>query len=397
MRLKSKKKDLVILAGGKGSRVKNYLNKLPKPMVKINGIPFLKILIQHYSRYDLNKIYILAGYRGKIIRDTFHKKKFNFVDVECIIEKKPMDTFGCLYSIKKKLNDFYIVNGDSFLDFNLANLKIQKNKIASIAIVKNTNYLKNNKLSNLKIIKNNLVSYAKRGGLMNAGVYYFKKEILNYVSNQSKSLEKNIIPLLIKNKLLCGYYVNSKKFIDIGTPKNLSFIIKNYSYFFKKPGVFLDRDGVINYDKGYTYRIKDFKFKTGVIEGLKKLIENNFYLFIVTNQAGIAKKKYKLQDFINLQQYIKTYLSNKNIYFDDVKFCPFHPDSKIKKYKKNSKYRKPGNLMIEQIFKERVVDRSKSFMIGDKITDFICANKSGIKFYYTQSNFKKLILSILNK
>ena len=397
MILKSKKKDLVILAGGKGSRIKEYLNRIPKPMVKINGVPFLKLLVHHYSRYDLNKIYILAGYRGKIIRDAFHKKKFNFVDVECIIEKRPMDTFGCLNSIKNKLNDFYVVNGDSFADFNLANLKIKKNKIASIAIIKNINYLKNKKLSNLKIDKNNLISYTKKRGLMNAGIYFFKKEILNLASNRSISLEKKIMPWLIKDKLVCGQYIDNKKFIDIGTPQNLNFIIKNFSYFFKKPGVFLDRDGVLNFDKGYTHKIKDFKFKPGVIEGLKKLNEKNFYLFVVTNQAGIAKKKYKFQDFINLQKYIKTYLCNRNIYIDDVKFCPFHPNAKIKKYRKNSKYRKPGNLMIEKIFKERVVDRSKSFMIGDKITDFKCANKSDIRFYYTQNNFKKLILSILKK
>ena len=69
--------------------------------------------------------------------------------------------------------------------------------------------------------------------------------------------------------------------------------------------------------------------------------------------------------------------------------------AKIKKFRKRSNYRKPGNLMIKSIIKDRLINLNKSFMIGDKISDFKCASKSGIKFYYTQKNFKQLILSII--
>ncbi len=395
MNLKTKKKDLVILAGGKGTRIKNYLNGKPKPMIKIKDIPFLSFIINHFSKFDLNKIYIMAGYRGGVIKKKYHGKIVNFTKIECLIEKKPLDTFGCLKLIKNKLNDFYMVNGDTFFDVSLENLKIQSDKIGLMTLTKNLNYPSNNKLSNLKMNKKKEILYKKKSNLMNGGLYFFKKKILNYLNNKSQSLENDIIPLLIDKNQISGELIKEKKFLDIGTKKNLQFIKKNYKYFFEKFAVFLDRDGVINHDKGYTHKIKDFKFKQGVLQGLKKLYTKNYEIFIVTNQAGIAKGKYKIQDFVKLQKFIKTTLAKKNIFISDVKYCPFHPMAKIKKFRKRSNYRKPGNLMIKSIIKDRLINLNKSFMIGDKISDFKCASKSGIKFYYTQKNFKQLILSII--
>ena len=93
---------------------------------------------------------------------------------------------------------------------------------------------------------------------------------------------------------------------------------------------------MINYDKkGYTYKINDFKFKPNVIKALKYLNDKNYYIFIITNQAGIAKGKYSIRDFEKLSKYIKSFLSKKKIYIDEVKFCPHHPEGKLKKFQKN--------------------------------------------------------------
>ena len=97
-----KKFNVIILAGGKGSRIKNYLSSNPKPLVKIGKMSFLKQLIQNISKYNVNKIIILAGYRGKKIYDKFHGKKINLIDIECVIEEVPLGTGGCLALIKKK-------------------------------------------------------------------------------------------------------------------------------------------------------------------------------------------------------------------------------------------------------------------------------------------------------
>ena len=94
------KKDLVILCGGKGTRLKSFTKNIPKPLIKINNIPFLDYLINFYQRYQFKKIYLLAGYKAKKIQKIYQDKKFNLIDVEVVVEKKLMGTGGSLLQLK---------------------------------------------------------------------------------------------------------------------------------------------------------------------------------------------------------------------------------------------------------------------------------------------------------
>ena len=85
----------------------------------------------------LTKFILWLATRGSIIKKKYHGKIVNFTKIECLIEKKPLDTFGCLKLIKDRVNDFYMVNGDTFFDVNLENLKINKGKIGLMAVTKN--------------------------------------------------------------------------------------------------------------------------------------------------------------------------------------------------------------------------------------------------------------------
>ena len=96
--------DLVILAGGKGSRIKNFLHNKPKPMLKFNNIYFLQYIINNFSKYHFKKIYILTGYKSDIIFKNFHNKTFNFTKIICLKEKKLMGTGGALLNLKKIKN-----------------------------------------------------------------------------------------------------------------------------------------------------------------------------------------------------------------------------------------------------------------------------------------------------
>ena len=158
----------------------------------------------------------------------------------------------------------------------------------------------------------------------------------------------------------------------------------------------VDRDGVINYDYGYVHNVKNFKFRRGVIKGLKYLTKKKYHIFIVTNQAGIGKKKFTLESFKNLNKYLKKLFLKKKISIRDVQYSPFHKKAKIKKYIKNSKYRKPGNLMIKKIFKNWDIESNKSFMIGDKKSDKLAAKKSNLKFHYAQPDLFIQIKNIIN-
>lgn len=386
--------DIVILAGGKGSRVKEMNPYLPKPMIKFNGINFLQILINHYSKFDIENIYILAGYKGKIIKKKFHNKIQNFVKIRCFIERKPLDTAGALNNIKKIIkNDFLLINGDTFFDIqniNILKKSTHKNKIGCVALVKSK---KKVKLGNLDVSCKNILIHKRSSKYINAGVYYFKKKILSLIKNRKLSMENDLIPYLIKGKLVNGKALNNF-FIDIGTPDDLnkakSLLIKKL----RRSAVFLDRDGVINYDKGYTHKFSNFKFRKNVIKFLKRISEHNRYIFLITNQAGIAKKKFSIKKFKILQKSIKSYLSKKNIFINDVEFCPHHPRGILKKYTKKCKCRKPGNLMIKKIEKRWFIDKRKSYFIGDQPKDKMAARKSNLKFYFVKENILKQVYNV---
>ena len=165
----------------------------------------------------------------------------------------------------------------------------------------------------------------------------------------------------------------------------------------KRNAVFLDRDGTINHDYGYVYKYSDFKFRRFVIKGLKYLTNKKYLLLIVTNQAGIAKGKFKIKDLLLLHKKLKFYLKSKNIKINDIEYCPYHPEAIIKKYKKKSSFRKPGNLMIKKLQKKWNINMKKSFMIGDKKSDKLAALKSGLYFEYVSLDFYKQVKKIHEK
>lgn len=390
--------DLVILAGGKGSRIKEFLQNKPKPMLKFNKIFFLQYVINNFNRYPFNKIYILTNYKNKIIHNKFHNKVSNLTKIICLKERKPMGTGGALLSLKKfKMNDFVLVNGDTIFDINIKNLinSLSNNKLGCMALTSNKKNTSSLKLNNLGLIKN-IVCYKKKGNLINGGVYFFKKSFLNVLPKKFLSLENDVLPKLIKKRLIKGNYYKDF-FLDIGTPKYLKNSGKKLKKYFKRPAAFLDRDGVINYDYGYVHKIKDFIFKKGVVSGLSYLIKKNYFIFIITNQAGIAKGKFKENEFLNLQNHLRKKLLKKDVTFDDIQYCPYHPNGKILKYKRKSNLRKPENKMIKNIFDKFLIDKKNSFMIGDKNTDEKCAKKSKLKFFYAENNFSNQIKRIIKK
>lgn len=391
-----KKFDVVILAGGKGTRIKKLLKNNPKPLSKISHLYFLEYLINNISKFYINKIFIIAGYKGKKISKVFNNVEKNLIPIEVIVEKEPLGTAGALSLIKNRVtNNFIVLNGDSIFDVNLneiANVKLKKHQ-SFMALTNNSNYKSNKTLSNIKL-KKNLVVKSISSRIMNAGIYKFNKELIKNIKPKFQSLENEILLQKIEKKEVIGKYFNNF-FLDIGTPKNLRSSKKLIPKYFRKPAIFLDRDGTLNYDKGYTYRIQDFKFIKGTLKTLKKLSKKKYYLFIVTNQAGIAKNKFKKKDFYALHNFLKKIFLKHNININDIKFCPFHPNAKILKYRKNSGYRKPGNLMLEDLKKKWDIDLSKSYMIGDKKIDYIAAKKSNIKFLYLNKNLSKTLKKLI--
>ncbi len=381
--------DLIILAGGKGTRLKKYTKNKPKPLVKIGNSSILERIINNLSKFQFRKIFIITGYKSEQIFKKFHNKYINFNQIICLKEKEAIGTGGYIKNnIKKFSSRFYVVNADSFCDFNF--IKFEKIKLGSnlgkIVLTKNINYSKNGKLNNLTINKNKIVVETNKNKLMNAGIYFLKKKsFAKKINKKIISIETDIILPLIKEKRISGYF-NNNFFLDIGTPKNYLKAPSEFKKNLIKPAIFLDRDGTINEDYGYVHKFGNFKLKKNILKTLKYLSGKKVYIFIVTNQAGIAKKKFTINDFNNFQIQFKKFFSKYNVYFDYIAFCPFHEKALDLKYRKKTNYRKPGNLMVKNILKMFYVDLKKSIFIGDQKKDFLCAKKSNINFLYYSKN-----------
>ncbi|MDA9722886.1 HAD-IIIA family hydrolase [Candidatus Pelagibacter sp.] len=391
--------DAVILAGGKGTRIKKFLKDKPKPLAKIGGYYFLDLLLNNIAKFNLNKIYILAGYKGSHIYKRYHNKMINFVPIECLVERKPLGTGGAISLLKNKISkNFFLFNGDTIFDFNFFEmLKLKKKGKHVMALFRSNYQMEGNNIRNLKVNRHSQVNKAKvfkKKVYSNGGIYLFDKSIFKNLSKRKISLENDILDNFISKNKVFGLIKNDF-FYDIGTKKDFLKSKKVLLNYFRKPGVFFDRDNTINEDKGYTFRFENFKFINNSLNALKYLSKKNYYIFIVTNQAGIAKNKFTENDFLTLHRKLKKFLLSNNIFIHDIKYCPFHPKGTVSKYRKNSKYRKPGNLMIKEIFKKWVVYKKKSFMIGDKISDKMCSKNSLLKFQFVKKDLKKQLQTLI--
>ncbi len=136
--------------------------------------------------------------------------------------------------------------------------------------------------------------------------------------------------------------------------------------------IFLDRDGVINVEKNYLYKVEDFEFIDGVFDTLNYLQKLGFKLFIITNQSGIGRGYYTQDDFNKLTSWMVKEFEKKDIIISQVEVCPHAPNEECN-------CRKPNTGMIDNILKNHKINLEKSWLIGDKESDILCAKNSGIK------------------
>lgn len=136
--------------------------------------------------------------------------------------------------------------------------------------------------------------------------------------------------------------------------------------------VFLDRDGVINIEKDYLYKIEDFEFIDGLFDSLNYLQNLNYKLFIITNQSGIGRSYYSIDDFDKLTFWMLKEFESKGIKISQVELCPHGPDD-------NCNCRKPKTGMIDNILKNHEIDLENSWLVGDKNSDIKCAINANIK------------------
>ena len=380
--------DVAILVGGKGSRLNKITKRTPKPLIKIDKKKFLDHLLIKLARYKFKNIYLLCSYKKNLFYKFYNNKRIHKSIIKCIDEGKPKGTGGALYKIKNKISrKFIVLNGDTFFNINYQNLinTNLKNNYTCIAIIKTKSFKYNKKVTNLKISKSGALNFSKRKtNLMNGGIYLFNKKIFRFIKKGNLSLENDIFNQIINKKKAMGI-IFKEKFIDIGTPKKLSFIKKNSNYL-KNKAVFLDRDGVINKELGYILSYKKFKFLKGVKKAIKYINNKNYLVIVITNQAAVGKSLLNEKKLLNIHKKMEHSLWNFNrSHIDDIFYSPYYKNSNIKRFRKNKYDRKPNPGMIFKAIKKWNIDKNNSFFIGDKISDKLAASKVKIKFYYKKN------------
>lgn len=161
----------------------------------------------------------------------------------------------------------------------------------------------------------------------------------------------------------------------------------------KNKAVFLDRDGTINVEKDYLYKIEDFEFLPGVIEALRELQDNGFLLIVITNQSGVARGYYKEKDCVKLNNWMVKRLKREGVNISHVYYCPHHPEASIAKYRMNCSCRKPGVKLFEQAVKDYNLDLSRCVAIGDKIRDCAICSETECRGYLINNNEKDEIIN----
>lgn len=148
-----------------------------------------------------------------------------------------------------------------------------------------------------------------------------------------------------------------------------------------RKAIFIDRDGVVNVDKGYVHKVEDFvpiEKNINFIKGLTR--DEDFLIFIVTNQAGIARGYYTEDVFLEFQKWVEAYLLKAGLKIEKTYYCPHHVDGVIQKYKKNCDCRKPKAGMLLEAAHEYSVDLEASIFIGDSDSDALAGSAAGCKF-----------------
>ena len=161
--------------------------------------------------------------------------------------------------------------------------------------------------------------------------------------------------------------------------------------------IFLDRDGTINVEKHYLYKIEDFEFLPGVIEALKKFQDAGYLLIIITNQSGIGRGYYTEKDFQELNSWMINSLKEQRVYITDVYFCPHLPDALVEQYRKECNCRKPKLGMYEKAVIDHHISLAKSYAIGDKIRDCAICERTECKGFLISDHEKPEIVESVKR
>lgn len=146
----------------------------------------------------------------------------------------------------------------------------------------------------------------------------------------------------------------------------------------QRKAVFLDRDGVINRERGHLHRLQDFEFLPGAVAALQRLQRLGFALTVVTNQSGIARGLFSLADYLALNEFMLAQLAGHGVALAGIEYCPHLSDARVEAYRRRCDCRKPAPGMVLALAERLRLDLRASVLIGDKPSDVQAGRSAGV-------------------
>ena len=410
---------VVIMAGGKGTRIAAVARGVPKPLIKIDGIPVLEREIECLRDQGFDDIILTVSYLGNIIMDYFGDgsglspttgKPFG-VKIKYFNEKEPLGNAGALFKIRDQLQgDFLLINADSVFDVDFNRfVEYHKQKGGLVTLFTHPNshpydsglIIADNDGSVQQWLTKEDVRSQWYQNRVNAGLHVINASVLDKVNIDVNTIGTEVNGKKVKVDLdrqilkpLCGtgkmFCYDSPEYVkDMGTPERFNGVCADFAHGTvsaknlknKQKAIFLDRDGTINKYVGFLRDINDFELLPGVTEAIRKINASGYLAIVVTNQPVIARGEVTFDQLQEIHNKMETLLGQEGAYLDAIYFCPHHPDKgfegEVPELKINCDCRKPKPGMLLKAAEDFNIDLSQSWMVGDGRNDIEAGQNAG--------------------
>ncbi len=401
--------NVVLMAGGRGTRISELFPSIPKPLIPIDGVPVLEREIISLRNQGFKDIILTVGYMAEKIKNYFGDGEKLGVHISYFVEDKPLGNAGALFFLNLK-EDFLLLNADAVfdVDFNrmVAYHKAQGGLVTLFTHPNSHPYDsgliiadKNDKVEKWLAKEDERPEFYKNR--VNAGLHVISPKTLEMSGVRKEDIGKNVDGKIVKVDLdrqilrsLCGtgkmFCYDSPEYVkDMGTPERYYSVCNDFTKGVvqaknlknKQKAIFLDRDGTINKYVGFLRKPEEFELLSDAAEAIK-LVNNSGYLaIVVTNQPVIARGEVTWNGLEEIHNKMETELGKQGAYLDAIYFCPHHPhkgyEGEISELKFDCDCRKPKPGMLLEAAKNLNISLEESYMIGDSDTDVEAGKAAG--------------------